>query len=39
MILFIDKVVAPEVDLSVWRSVPALLGLGALLYGLIWETE
>jgi hypothetical protein len=39
LILFIDKVVAPEVDLSVWRSLPALLGLGALLYGLIWETE
>jgi hypothetical protein len=39
LILFIDKVVAPDVDLSLWRSLPALLGLLALLYGLIWETS
>lgn len=35
--LFIDKVVAPEVDLSVWRSLPALAGLVAFVYGLIRE--
>jgi hypothetical protein len=39
LILFVDKVVAPDVDLSFWRNVPALLGLSALLYGLIWEAE
>ena len=39
LILFIDKVVAVDVDLSLWRSLPALLGLLALLYGLIWETS
>jgi hypothetical protein len=39
LILFIDKVIAPDVDLSFWRNLPALLGLGALLYGLIWEAE
>jgi hypothetical protein len=38
-ILFIDKVITPDVDLSFWRNLPALLGLGALLYGLIWEVE
>ncbi len=37
LILFADKVIAPDVDLSVWRSLPALLGVVALLYGLIWE--
>ena len=39
LILFVDKVVASGVDLSLWRSLPALLGLLALLYGLIWETR
>jgi hypothetical protein len=39
IILFVDKVIAPDVDLSFWRSLPALLGLAALLYGLIWETS
>lgn len=39
LVLFIDKVIAPDVDLSFWRSLPALLGLAALLYGLIWETS
>ena len=37
VILFIDKVVAPGVDLSAWRLVPAALGLGALVYGLVTE--
>ena len=39
LILFVDKVVATDVDLSFWRSLPALIGVAALLYGLIWETE
>jgi hypothetical protein len=37
LILFADKVLAPDVDLSGWRSLPALVGVVALLYGLIWE--
>ena len=39
LLLFVDKVVAPDIDLSLWRNSPALIGLGALLYGLIWEAE
>lgn len=39
LILFVDKVVATGVDLSLWRSLPALIGAAALLYGLIWEAE
>ena len=26
-------------DLSVWRSVPTIAGLGLLLYGLVWRSE
>ena len=39
VVLFVDKVVAPDVDLSAWRLLPAALGLAALVYGLVWETE
>jgi hypothetical protein len=36
LLLLIDASV-PTVDLSVWRSLPAVAGLMLLLYGLIWE--
>lgn len=29
----------PAVDLSVWRSVPALVGVSLLIYGLVWDLE
>lgn len=39
IVLSLDLVFLPSVDLSMWRSPPALLGLSLLLYGLIWDTE
>jgi hypothetical protein len=38
-ILVVDLVLIPDVDLSTWRLVPAVVGLAMLLYGLIWESE
>jgi hypothetical protein len=39
-LLFVDVVVFPtEIDLSLWRRMPTLLGLCLLLFGLIWETR
>jgi hypothetical protein len=35
--LFLDLVVLPNVDLSIWRLVPAVLGVSVLCYGLIEE--
>lgn len=29
----------PAVDLSVWRSLPAVVGLALLIYGLVWDAE
>ncbi|HEU4559108.1 MAG TPA: DUF5985 family protein [Longimicrobium sp.] len=29
----------PTVDLSVWRSLPAVAGLMILIYGLVWDAE
>jgi hypothetical protein len=37
-LLFLDLLVLPDTDLSVWRLVPAVAGLAVLCYGLIWET-
>jgi hypothetical protein len=37
-LLFLDRVIVPERDLTLWRNIPALLGVAALLAGLIWET-
>ncbi len=39
VILLIDTRVVPMVDLSMWRSLPALAGVAILLYGLVWETR
>jgi hypothetical protein len=38
VLLFIDMRVAPETDLSVLRSLPALGGLMILIYGLVWDS-
>jgi hypothetical protein len=39
LMLVLDKLVLPWIDLSTWRLVPALLGMLVLLYGLIWHAE
>ena len=39
ILLLVDKRLVPEVDLSLWRTLPALAGLALLLYGLVWETR
>jgi hypothetical protein len=38
-LLFFDKVVFKQVDLSVYRTGAAVVGLALLLYGLIWDAE
>lgn len=37
VILFADLFIVPEVDLDLWRSLTALVALGLMLIGLIWE--
>lgn len=40
VLLWVDKVLLPtQVDLVVWRTVAATVGLLLLLYGLIWDVE
>jgi hypothetical protein len=39
ILLVVDKLVLPQVDLSTARLVAALAGVLLLLFGLIWEEE
>jgi hypothetical protein len=39
LLLVLDKVLLPHVDLSVWRTSVALLAMMVLVYGLIWDSE
>jgi hypothetical protein len=39
VLLFLDLVVITDVDLSLARTVSALIAVLVLLYGLIWETR
>ena len=39
LLLFVDVQIAPMIDLSIWRTLPALVGVLLLLYGMIWETR
>jgi hypothetical protein len=39
MVLVLDKVIFPDVDLSVWRTGVAAISIAVLLYGLIWDAD
>ncbi len=39
VLLIVDERILPARDLSLVRSMPSLLGIALLLYGLIWETD
>lgn len=39
VLLIVDLQVLPEHDLSVIRSLPSVLGVALLLYGLVWESD
>jgi hypothetical protein len=39
IILFIDLIILPQIDLLLCRNIVVLWGLLLLLFGLIWDTE
>jgi hypothetical protein len=39
LLLVIDKVALPEIDLSIWRTAVALIAMAILLFGLIWDSD
>jgi hypothetical protein len=39
LLLVLDKLIFPDIDLSIWRTSVALVAVTVLLYGLIWDSE
>ena len=39
VLLFMDKVIFPNIDFWGWRTGTALAGLALLAFGLIWEAD
>lgn len=39
VMLFIDVIILPDIDLFWWRTAPALAGMLVLMYGLISESR
>lgn len=39
LLVFVDLVLFPQLDLYVWRLLTAALAMMVLLYGLVWESE
>jgi hypothetical protein len=37
VLLFLDRVVLPDIDLGMVRKLTAIAGLAVLVFGLIWE--
>ncbi len=37
VLLFVDAITLPDVNLSIYRGIAGMLGIGSLLYGLIFE--
>ena len=38
ILLILDVRVLPDVNLEIWRTVPAVIGVALLVYGLVWES-
>ena len=39
VLLIVDLVVIPHRDLSLVRTIPVLVGLGLLIYGMVWDSD
>lgn len=39
VMLYLDFVVMPDTDLSLWRKLPGLAALALLVFGLVWESK
>lgn len=39
LLLILDKIAFPQVDLLPWRAAVSFVAMAVLLYGLIWEAE
>ena len=37
ILLIVDLRMLPQIDLEMWRTLPAVAGVALLIYGLVWE--
>lgn len=39
LMLYVDVVMVPDVDLAIWRKLPGLAATVLLVFGLVWESK
>jgi uncharacterized protein DUF5985 len=39
LLVFVDLIVVPQLDLSMWRNLSALGAMAVLLFGLVWDSQ
>ena len=39
LLVFLDIIILPDLNLTLWRSLTSLAAVSVLLYGFIWEIE
>jgi hypothetical protein len=39
VLVFVDLLIVPQIDLLTWRNLAALAGTALLVWGLIWDTQ
>jgi hypothetical protein len=39
LMLYVDVIVVPDIDLSLWRKIPGLIAVSILLLGMIWDSK
>ena len=39
VLLYVDVIVVPDVNLAIWRKIPGLIAIFVLVYGLIWDSS
>ena len=39
VLLYVDVIMIPEIDLSLWRKLPGLAAVAVLVFGLIWDSK
>lgn len=39
ILLYVDLVIVPSINITLWRRIPALVALMLLVFGLVWESH
>ena len=39
VLLYVDVIIIPHVDMSIFRRLPGLVALMLLIYGLVWDSK